>query len=104
VTGKPPELRYNPAPGQVVVVEAEVYGVQAKTCGALGMGLAGTWWQARRDGAAATSSHSATREEEVWVPAPRRTVRRTVRRRDAVSLQPALDRELASRRWLLAPR
>jgi len=67
------------------------------------MGLAGLWWHARRDQGGAFSRGEA-QEEAVWVPAPRRTVRRIVRRRDAVSLQLTLDWELASRRWLLTRR
>lgn len=69
------------------------------------MGLAGLWWHARRDHLnGGAFSHGDAREEAVWVPAPRRTVRRIVRRRDAVSLQLTLDWELASRRWLLTHR
>jgi hypothetical protein len=67
------------------------------------MALAGLWWHARR-GHLNALSHGDAQEEAVWVPAPRRTVRRTVRRRDAVSLQLTLDWQLASRRWLLARR
>jgi len=65
------------------------------------MALAGLWWHARRDHLNAFS-HGDTQEEAVWVPAPRRMVRRIVRRRDAVSLQLTLDWQLASCRWLLA--